>query len=100
MLNIFQMILIPVFGVWMGAGLITAVMIFGTIGWCTLHLFKDMVMGMEGKIWCPVLKQDMKVGGVPNGTIYHPFATIRTCEQWGEGKVCCGKYCLMENTTK
>jgi len=85
----------PIFAVWIGLGILVALLIVGTIGWCTFNLASDVVLGDEGTIWCPVYKQEMKVKGIPRRfRIEAPFVGLSKCERWGDGRVRCAKGCL------
>jgi hypothetical protein len=84
--------------VFMGFGLLTAVIILGTVTWNTAHLVRDVFVGSDGQIWCPVHKQMMTVHGVPRGSILAPFVALDRCSEYGAGRIRCGKTCLVQVT--
>lgn len=89
-----QVILWPIFAVWMLTGAVVAVVILGTLVWGIMHQLKDET-GEDGDLWCPVLKQQMHVHGLPRRFMIGPeFCDISRCEQWGKGPVRCAKACL------
>ena len=89
-----QLALWPVLALIMGVALVTAVAILGTIVWNTAHMVRDVVVGDDGQIWCPVHKQMMSVHGVPRGSIAAPFAGLDKCQEYGTGRILCRKTCL------
>ena len=96
-----QFALWPILAVIIGLALVTAVGILGTIAWSTAHMVRDVAVGDDGQIWCPVHKQMMTVHGVPRGSIAAPFAGLDKCQEYGDGRIQCSKTCLAQlNQTK
>jgi len=91
-----QFALWPILAVIMGLALLTGAAILGTLVWSSAHLLRDMVVGDDGKIWCPVHKQMMSVHGVPRGSILAPFVSLNRCQEYGAGHIRCGKTCLVQ----
>ena len=88
----------PILAVFMGLAFVTVAAILGTIVWSTAHLVRDVVVGNDGQIWCPVHKQMMTVHGVPRGSILAPFVALNRCQEYGAGRIRCGKTCLVQIT--
>lgn len=89
-----QLILWPIFAVWMLTGLVVAAVILGMLVWGTAHQLRDEA-GTDGDIWCPVLKQTMHVRGLPRRFTTGPeFCDLSRCEKWGKGPVRCAKACV------
>jgi hypothetical protein len=91
-----QLAIWPILAVFMGLGLLTALLILGTVAWSTAHLVRDVFVGNDGQIWCPVHKQMMTVHGVPRGSILAPFVALNRCQEYGAGRIRCGKTCLVQ----
>jgi len=91
-----QLALWPILAIIMGIALVTAVGILGTIVWSTAHMVRDVVVGDDGQIWCPVHKQMMTVHGVPRGSLMAPFAGLDKCQEYGDGRIRCRKSCLVQ----
>ena len=85
-----------ILAVFMGLGLLTAVTILGTVSWSTVHLIRDVFVGDNGQIWCPVHKQMMAVHGVPSRSLVAPFVRLNRCQEYGAGHIRCGKTCLVQ----
>lgn len=89
-----QLVLWPIFAIWMLTGLVVAAVILGMLVWGIGHQLKDE-RGEDGDLWCPVMKRDMHVHGVPRRFLIGPeFIDVSRCEQWGKGQVRCSKACV------
>ena len=85
----------PVFFVWMGLGPLIGLGFIALMGWCGAHLLRDVVVGDDGELWCPVFKCAMRVHGTPRGSsVGAPFVTVSRCEQFGNRRVTCKRGCL------
>jgi hypothetical protein len=91
-----QFALWPILAIIMGLAFVTLFTIVGIISWSTAHLMRDVAIGDDGKIWCPVHKQFMTVHGVPRGSITAPFAGLDRCQEYGDGRIQCRKTCLVQ----
>ena len=91
-----QLILWPIFAVWMLTGLVVAAVILSTLVWSTAHQLRDEA-GINGDIWCPMLRQTMHVHGLPRRFTTGPeFCDLSRCQHWGKGPVRCAKACIAE----
>jgi hypothetical protein len=83
----------PVLAVWMGLAFVVLAAIVGTIGYATVHLLYDR-RGVDGDLWCPVHCRKLHVHGVPTRFLRAPFTSLSRCENYGSGRLRCGRWCL------
>jgi hypothetical protein len=84
-----------ILAVWVGVAMLILVAIVATIGYTTARALLDK-RGVAGTIWCPVLRQTLKVLGPPAafvGTV-GGFDDIARCERFGDARVECHKWCI------
>jgi hypothetical protein len=90
-----EILLLPIFLVWFGLAFPIAILIVGTIVWCTMHVLKDVAVPQEGDVWCPIHERRMHVKGTPRRFLVGvPFSALRRCELYGPYAIRCAKDCL------
>lgn len=90
-----EILLLPIFLVWFGLAFPIALIILGTVVWCTAHLMKDVAVPQEGDVWCPIHERRMHVKGTPRRFLVGvPFSALRRCERFGPYPIRCAKDCI------
>jgi hypothetical protein len=86
----------PILAIWMGLAFLVLFSIIGFLAWGTVHIVRD-AFGVKDTIWCPALKRELHVRGVPRHFYTsggRRFSDLQQCERFGEDPIGCAKACL------
>jgi len=84
-----------ILAVWVGIALLILVAVVSTVLVSTARMLLDR-RGVAGTVWCPVLRNTLKVLGPPAGFVGTAtgFDDLRRCERFGDARIECHKWCL------